>query len=140
MTLYNKKIKADSSKNGSITVAFDFGWHGIEDWTDIQTRWMQADATILAISSDKRIANLSLNALSFYRNRMLEVSANGVPSVQVAVPTVFTNVSVPISLEKGVNTMHLHVPEGCERPSDKTELSNPDSRCLSVAVQNLTIT
>jgi len=57
----------------------------------------------------------------------------------VAVPTSFVNVSASIRLAKGANVVRLHVPEGCERPCDKPELSNTDSRCLSVAVQNISI-
>ncbi|MCK9571107.1 hypothetical protein M0R72_19315 [Candidatus Pacearchaeota archaeon] len=139
MTLYNKKSKAASSNNGMIITGFGLGWHGIEDWAGTQTSWMQADATIFALSPDNHTANLSLQALSFYRNRTLEISSGGALAAQVAVPTSFINVSVPIDIEKGMNTVRLTVPEGCEKPSDKPELNSIDSRCLSVAVQNITL-
>ena len=139
MTRYNQQIKSNFSENKNIQVGFNSGWHGIENWTGTQTRWMQADATILAISPDNRTATLGLQALSFYRNRTLEITGDGALAVRVAVPTVFMNVSVPIHLAKGTNTVRLHVPEGCERPSDIKELNNPDSRCLSIAMQNLTL-
>jgi hypothetical protein len=116
------------------------GFWDIEDWLGISSRWMQADSTLQINSPENRTVTLSLNAKSFYRNRTLEISARSMLVAQVAVPTSFINVSVPIYLEKGMNTVHLHVPEGCDMPSDKTELNNLDSRCLSVAVQNLTVT
>lgn len=139
MTRYNQKNKTDNSKR----IIFNVGptsWHGQEDWAGVPTRWMQADAEIIVFSPENRTSSLCLRAASFSRNRTLEVSTNGALVAHVAVPTNFINVSVPISLDKGANTVRLHVPEGCERPSDIMVLNNPDSRCLSVAVQNLTVT
>jgi hypothetical protein len=127
------------SENRTIKAAFNFGWHGQENWSGIQTRWIQAEATILAISPENLTANLSLQALAFYRNRTLNISSRGAPVGQVVVPTSFVNMSMPIILDKGVNNLRLYVPEGCDRPSDITELNSLDSRCLSVAVRNLTL-
>jgi hypothetical protein len=141
MTKYKQQIKTNSSYNNNIHVGFNSGWHGIEDWSGTSTRWMQADAELVAFSPDNRTSALRMRAASFYRNRTLEVSSGGVLAAQIAVPSDrFINVSVPIHLIKGTNTVSLHVPEGCDRPSDKPELNNIDSRCLSVAVQNLTVT
>lgn len=116
------------------------GFYDTENWSGTPTRWMQANATLQVNSSEDRTANLSLNAQSFYRNRTLEISSGDVPAAQVAVPTSSINVSVPIHLAKGDNTVQFHVREGCERPSDLKELNNSDDRCLSVAVQNLIVT
>jgi hypothetical protein len=115
------------------------GFYGTENWSGTPTRWMQANATLLVNSSENRTANMSLNAQSFYRNRTLEISSGGASAVQVAVPTSFINVSVPINLAKGANTVRFHVSGGCERPRDKPELNNVDPRCLSVAVQHLNV-
>lgn len=116
------------------------GFHGAENWSGTATRWMYADANIQISSQEDRATNLSMKALSFYRNRTLEISSDGVPVNQFVVPMCFINVVVPIRLSKGENMVRLHVPEGCEKPCDKPELNNPDSRCFSVAVQNLTVT
>jgi hypothetical protein len=115
------------------------GFYDIENWSGTPTRWMQADATLLVYSYENRTVTLNLSAQSFYRNRMLEITSGNAPAVQFVVPTNFVNVSMPIYLTKGANTIHLHVPEGCDRPGDKPEMNNPDSRCLSVAAQNLTV-
>ena len=115
------------------------GFYDIENWSGIPTRWMQDNATLLINSLQNINATLSLNAKSFYRNRTLLVIFNGVPIAQVALPASFVNVSVPLELEKGANVVQMHVLEGCERPCDIKELNNPDSRCLSAAVQNLSI-
>lgn len=115
------------------------GFHDIENWSGTPTRWMQSEVTFLISSPEERTANLSLQALSFYRPRTLEVYSGGKPAARVDVPTSFINVGVPLHLAKGENIVRLHVPEGCERPSDKPELNNPDSRFLSLAVQNLKV-
>lgn len=115
------------------------GYYAYESWDGIPTRWIGADSTINVFSPESRTANLSLRAQSFYRSRTLEIDSDDELAAQVAVPTSFVEVNVSIRLAKGKNTVHMHVPEGCERPSDKPELNNPDQRCLSMAVQNITV-
>lgn len=106
----------------------------------VSTNWMQADAVLAVFSPDNRTANLGFRAQSFYRQRTLEIYKGDELEARVIVPrTGFVNVTVPIILERGANKVRMHVIEGCERPSDKEELKNPDSRCLSIAVQNITV-
>jgi len=116
------------------------GFHNVENWSGMPTRWMQADATLLVNSLENQISTLSLNALSFYRNRTLEIYSGDELVMQVVVPVNLINISTPIHLANGANAIWLRVLEGCERPCDKPELKNPDGRCLSVAVQNLALT
>jgi phosphoglycerol transferase len=137
MTLYDEKIKADSSKKRKIAVAFNSDWYGIEDWSGVPTRWMQADATLFAFSPENRTANLSLQVLSFYLPRTLEIRTGDGLVSQVDVPVSLINVSTLIHLSKGANIMRFHVPEGCDSPNNIKELNNKDARCLSLAVQNL---
>lgn len=97
---------------------------------------MQANATLLVNSSENRTARLSLNAQSFYRNQTLEVYAGDELLTKAAIPSkVFIEIEVTIHLVKGINSLRLRVPEGCERPSDKPELNSSDERYLS---QNMT--
>jgi hypothetical protein len=110
-----------------------------EIWSGTPTNWMQEDSTIHVNSPENHTAILGLWAVSFYRNRTLVIYSGGVPVAQVAVPMSFINVSVPIYLANGENTVRFHVPEGCERPSDIMGLKSPDNRCLSVAIQNITL-
>jgi hypothetical protein len=128
-----------TSQNSSQFISLGSGFHDLQNWSGTPTRWIQADAALQVFSPENRTANLRLQALSFYRDRTLEVSSGDALIAQVNVPTSFVNVSVPVRLAKGANTVRFHVPEGCERPYDKPELNSPDPRCLSVAVQNLTV-
>jgi len=151
---YNYSTWSDEmrSKNGSLVIykvpnvlmkpfmVLEKGWNDLENWTGTPTRWMQANATFGVFSPEDRTANLSLQTLSFYHNRTLEIYTSDMQMTRVSVPTSFINVEVPVRLARGMNTLRFHVPEGCERPCDKPELNNPDSRCLSVAMQNLTLT
>ncbi len=116
------------------------GWYGIELWSNVPTRWMQDDAKIALKSPDNQTYELSLRAMSFYRPRTMEIYAGDERIVSVEVPSDgFINISVPVSLVEGTNVIRMHVPEGCERPCDIKELNSPDSRCLSIAVQNLMV-
>ena len=115
------------------------GFHEIESWSGTSTRWMESDATIQIYSPENSAANITLRTKSFSRPRTLEIYSNETLLGHAIVPESFINVSMPVHLAKGVSIMRLHVPEGCERPSDITKLNNPDERCLSVAVQNLKI-
>ena len=137
LMIYDKKIIEDIL-SGSFSFSND-GWYSIEDWSGTPTRWMQADSNIIVDSPENRTATLSLNVLSFYCNRTLEISIGGVPAIQSAVPTSLINLSASILLHNGTNILSLHVPEGCERPSDKPELNSTDDRCLSVAIQNFDV-
>lgn len=123
-------------------IVFNGGWHDLEKWNGIPTRWMSESASLLAYSDENRIADLSLNVFSFIRPRTVEIYLNERPLMMR--PEIssedFVIVNMPINLTKGTNMIRFHVPEGCERPCDIPELKNEDRRCLSLAVQNVTIT
>jgi hypothetical protein len=116
------------------------GWHGLENWAEIPTQWMTDKATLLIYSSTDHNATINFQVVSFHRQRTLDIYANDQFVQQTTVPTNFVSISTPIHLQKGENTIRLHVPEGAERPCDIPGLNNPDTRWLSVAVQNITIT
>ena len=116
------------------------GWHGLEDWNGIPTRWMPDNVTLGTLASSDIAATLNFNATSFHQSRPLEIYVNGQLAYQTTVPTSFVSVSIPIQLYKGENIIRLHVPEGAERPCDIPELNNKDTRWLSVGVQNITVT
>jgi hypothetical protein len=132
--------KINLSWRRPIQIRYLAGFHDIENWSGTQSRWMQANATLLVNSSGVRTAKMSLNAHSFYRNRTLEIFCDGAPVARVVVPTSFINISVPLQLAKGANTVRFQSNEGCEKPSDIKGLNSSDGRCLSVAVQNLIVT
>ena len=117
------------------------GWHGLESWDSILTRWMSDDATLHVYSDTNRTADLSFQALSFHRPRTLEIYVNDRPLIWAEVPTEsFVMVKVPVNPNESINFVRFHVSEGCERPCDIPELDNRDSRCLSLAIQSITIT
>jgi hypothetical protein len=111
----------------------------LEYWDSVPTRWMSDNATLLIYADENRIADLTFRAVSFYRHRTLEIFHG--PTLQTAqqvLPTGSTNVSARFALQKGENIIRLNIPEGCDRPGDVSELNNNDTRCLSIAVQNIT--
>lgn len=134
----NELDKTKSTEN--ILLHLGDGFNDIENFIGNPTRWMQSDATIIVDTPENRTVNLRFQVLSFYRPRTLEVYAGNELTLQSIVPTSFINATAPMRLTKGENIVRFHVPEGCERPSDIKELNSPDSRCLSVALQNITFT
>jgi hypothetical protein len=138
------KLKNDiiilNDKNSPITkISLDKNWYKTENLAGTPTRWMENDAIVFVNSEENCLANLSLQALSFYQPRTLEVYAGEKLVASAGVPTSLISMNEPIYLAKGPNTMRFHVPEGCTRPCDIKELNNPDDRCLGLAVQNLTM-
>jgi hypothetical protein len=114
------------------------GWHGIEDWNGIPTRWIKEEAAILVNTPKSRTSILSLEAHSFYHPRTLEVFLDDEFVVRATIDSNgFTNVTAQICLAKGKHTLSFHVLEGCGNPSKKPDLNNLDSRCLSVALRNV---
>lgn len=116
------------------------GWHDLETWGGIPTRWMDNEASLLVYSDENQTIDLNLQIISFYRPRTLETYVNEILWTQTKIlPEEFIIVSMTITLIEGPNIIRFHVPEGCERPCDISELNSGDRRCLSIAVQNVTV-
>jgi len=114
------------------------GWYGIETCEGTSTRWMENDALVTLYSPENRTVNLSLRLTSFYRPRTLEIYAGNESALRANVSsTGFEDTTASIHLMKGTNTVRFHIPEGCERPYDKPDLNNKDTRCLSLAFQKI---
>jgi len=116
------------------------GWNSLEKLNVEPTRWMSNNATILVYSNSSRNATLSFNARSFHSPKTLEVYNGKTLQDRQTISTVFSSISIPISLKKGENLILLHVPEGPESPSEIPELKSKDSRELSIAVQEVQLT
>jgi hypothetical protein len=116
------------------------GWHGLENWEGTSTRWMSNEAVLIIYSNQCQNTNLSFRVLSFYRSRDLIIHVNDGSSIETAVPNgEFLTVSIPVNLKNGTNIIKFHVPEGCESPYHATRGENLDTRCLSLAFQNIRI-
>ncbi|MEI6294093.1 MAG: hypothetical protein WCP36_10440, partial [Methanomicrobiales archaeon] len=96
-------------------------------------------ASILVYSDDARDTLLNFSAFSFEKERNISILVNnqGIGSYQI--PSNFVNVSVPIRINQGMNSLNIVNSDGCERPADTASLNNIDPRCLSIAIQNVTL-
>jgi len=102
---------------------------------------MRSDATILIHSSKNYTANQNFQAINLYRQRTLEIYVvHELTARALITPNVFEQVIAKIRLSKGDNIVRLYIPEGCDQPSHIPELNNQDTRCLSLAMQNMTVT
>lgn len=133
MTKYNQ------NKSGNLGYVQLEGWSGIQYSDGFPTRWMSNDAMTEIFTRKNQTVNMSFDAISFYRPRAIEIYSDGILAARKIVPTNFIDTNVSLNLKKGKNTLRFHVPEGCESPSAIPELKNPDPRCLSLAIRNITI-
>ena len=116
------------------------GFQDLENWNGVETYWMKSDAVFQVYSNKNNTANLGLEATSFYRPRTLEIYSDNVIAASMRIPSDgFAHVNAKIRIANGENSISLHVPEGCEQPYNIPELSNQDKRCLSLAIQNVSI-
>jgi len=114
------------------------GWYGIENASGTPKRWMNSNATMLFYSDQNRTTTLSMEVSSFYRPRTLDISVADQRELHVTVPTEFVMITLPFDLHKGENIIRFNTPDSCQKPSAIPEVNSPDSRCLSIAVQNIT--
>ena len=130
---------AEKLMEQNFEIGFSNGWHKVESWNNITTHWMYSDAFLLVNRNIDQILNLRFSVMSFYRPRTLEIYSGDMLLGRWSVSTDFVEIS-QVHIVPGSRVLRLHVLEGCERPCDHPELNNPDTRCLSLAVQNVSLT
>jgi len=113
------------------------GWHGLENWNNIPSRWISNNASILIYSNENSTVKLTFKAHSFIKPRTLEVYIGSNLQSRINVPTGFVNVSTSVNLHKGENVISLYMPEGCDRPCVIPVLNSKDKRCLSIGIQDI---
>jgi hypothetical protein len=122
-----------------IIIELSGGFYNLEHWQDTPTRWTSNNATILIYSPENRDSNLSFNVGSFYKPRNFQVYLNNELIHEQNILTSFVEVEIPVKLKQGENVLRFYTADGCQRPVDIPELNNMDSRCLSLAFQNITL-
>ncbi|MCZ7403142.1 MAG: hypothetical protein O8C61_13045 [Candidatus Methanoperedens sp.] len=130
-------------KNSSIMsfMSQDVGWNGLEEWNDVPTQWMENNGTIKIYYPDEKRVIISFNSTSFYKPRTLQAYVNGLLVFQKELLSQnITTEAMEVSLKRGENSLRFYTPDGCQHPIDIPELNNNDSRCLSLAFQNITLT
>jgi GT2 family glycosyltransferase len=115
------------------------GWFRPEVKNDRHSRWIGDNAACELYLMDKCRFKLSLQAISFYRPRTLEIFLDDVLSSRFVISTNLDTINMPMELENGYHKIRFQVPEGCERPRDTTEMKSEDNRCLSISLQNICI-
>ena len=116
-----------------------YGWHEVEDWDGTPTRWMGNEAILVINSSRAKNAELNFKARSFIRPRSLKISDGNHQDTSQIVPTTLAPIKIPIRLIEGPTIIRFKVLEGGDRPCDISENGSEDGRCLSIAVQDISI-
>jgi len=110
------------------------GWHTLEAWEGVPTRWLSNEGALFFLQPIERTYHLRFNAYPFLRTRHVQVLVNQQPVDQVTVGEWQEVVTKPFRLRQGLNVVEFRVQEGCEKPS--AVLADAlDGRCLSIAVQ-----
>jgi hypothetical protein len=134
--IYAKINSFDEIKNKLILTS---GWEAREMWTDIPTRWISNNATLMYFTDGNTSKTLKFSSESFYQTRSLQIYVNGAVVNQTAIPTEIKNYSIDIPLQKEGNTIRFFIKEGCEIPANNTQLQSYDTRCISIAMRNITL-
>ncbi|WP_440945409.1 ArnT family glycosyltransferase [Methanosarcina sp. T3] len=122
------------------SIILNDGFYNVEFWENKPVRWMKNNSTLYLYSDTNLDTTLSMEVMSFYRARSLEIHVDDEPISANAVPTNFTKIEVPLSLKKGMNFIQLTVPEGTDKPLDIPEFGSKDSRDLSIAITEIKLT
>ncbi len=111
-------------------------WYGKEELDGAPTRWMSNNATLITYSNEKVNKTLSFRILSHHNPKNIEIYVEDNCFKEI-VPTDFTDIKVPLTLEKGENIIKFSTHEECFSPVQISD--SQDTRKLSFAIQNITI-
>jgi hypothetical protein len=108
-------------------------WFVEEKVNNMTYRWMNQNAIIYLINSDKesKQINLTFSVQSYHEPRTLQLLF-GNYSEEMTISTSLQKVSTKLMLNPGINALEIMSKEGCDSPS-RIENST-DERCLSFAI------
>ena len=115
------------------------GWQGLDNWSGTPSRWMGNNANILVDPDNARVTWLNFTAMSFAKERPVSIVVNNETVGSYQIEPRIGYVSVPVRINKGMNSLVIVSPDGCERPVNNASYNNTDPRCLSIALQNISI-
>jgi hypothetical protein len=137
MTQYNQKFLANKS---NVSYPFSLnGGYGKENWSGSITQWINDNATIAIYSGANHTARVEFLALSFIRPKTLEIVTGQEQGFKGSVPPYYIPISIPLKLRKGENLIRFHVLDQGERGIDIPGLNSTDTRSLTVAIQNISV-
>jgi hypothetical protein len=116
------------------------GFYSMEKWGSTSVYWTRNISDIKIYSQIKDNVTLTFTGQSISHSRTLSVFTNGNLISSTIVPVSPIRVTSELPLNIGENIISLQTSESCERPIDIPELKSSDPRCLSIAIQNITIT
>ena len=129
------ELRQNYPDNSKKFFLFGANWYQLENWNGIPTHWISNDSIILVFSRDECIIELGFRALSFNRSRTLVLYYGDLSVGKKTIKTEFTQVYFLLPVKQGTHKLRIHLQEGCEKPADSKILSNPDERCLGIAIQ-----
>jgi hypothetical protein len=129
--------RAPGGVEGIDFAAVGSGWQPPELWDGVATRWLSNEGSLFYLRADDGEHRLRFDAYPYLRNRTVDIEVNGKLVDTVVVGAWQEVLTKPFLLVDGLNSVHMTVQEGCEKPSEAE--SKNDSRCLSIAVQDVVL-
>lgn len=127
---------------GQVRVRLGEGWNaGLGKADNGQLlRLVEQDAQLLVTPGTPGQTTLALTVTPYIRPQTVEVYLNGqlAGKIEGKAPWQPVNASLPLQLQAGKNIIQLHSVEGCLHPFQYIP-NNDDQRCISVAVQGVSL-
>jgi len=120
-----------------------YGKFIFENWYDEEKdnsgnfRWMGNESNITYYTFNETNVNLTFSAMSYYKNRELDVFLNDAYVKRLFINTSWSNVTIVLNLSKDENIIKFHSVEGCDVP--KVIEQTDDNRCLSFAFRKISL-
>ena len=111
-------------------------WYSQEKWDGVPTRWMSNNATLMIYSNEKVNKTLSFRIVSYQNQKNIEICVED-DCFERTIPTDFTGIEIPLTLEIGENIIRFSTQEESFSPAQISD--DQDKRELSFAIQNITI-
>jgi hypothetical protein len=111
-------------------------WYGLNEQKGIPTRWISNNATLMIYSNEKVNKTLSLRTCSYHNPKKMQIHIRN-KYFEGTIPTHFTNIKIPLTLEKGKNIIKLSTQEECFSPSQVSD--SHETKKIGFAIQDIKI-
>jgi len=123
-------------------IFLDNGWNDHETWHGIPSRWIKNESSVSILSPYSANFTLRFRATAYTYDQILTVSSANLKenSSFFIVNNSFTDIQLPLTLEKGRTNLTFIPASGAIQPCSITGLNSTDKRFISIGIQELRIT
>jgi hypothetical protein len=120
--------------SGADKLNFGRGWYNLEKNDKSKQRWTSEDSELIYISNAAAPqATIKIAIKSFMTNRRGVFYVNNSKIEKLITPEP-TEITLPVSLNQGINCLRIHSKDGAQAPSDVQGSNNGDPRPLAFCI------